>query len=307
MSNSFDNPPGYSSYLDHPRLQSLFDATPSRSWRLRTRTLPLDRKPLVMGILNVTPDSFSDGGRYADTASAVDHALQLIVEGADLLDIGGESTRPYSEPVDEKTELSRVLPVIESLRSQCEIPISIDTSKARVAKEAVAAGAEIINDVSGLLRDPRMLSVAVETAAAVCVMHMQGTPQTMQDDPTYADVVGDIHEYLRQRRVELIAAGIAEDRICLDPGIGFGKTHEHNLALMANCYRFHELSSPVLVGHSRKGFLGKLIGDKQADRQYVTIGAGLALVTQRVQIIRVHDVRAMCHAISGFLSCLANI
>jgi dihydropteroate synthase len=253
-----------------------------------------------MGIVNVTPDSFSDGGRFVDADAAVAHALQLVADGVELLDIGGESTRPYATPIDAEEELRRVMPVIERLASQVSVPISIDTSKATVAAEAVKAGAEIINDVTGLEGDSRMLRVAAEKGAGVCAMHMQGTPQTMQDDPKYADVVAEIYEYLRQRRDSLISAGIAQEQICLDPGIGFGKTHEHNIELMANCGSFHALGCPLLVGHSRKGFLGKLIGDKQADRTHATVGAALALAVQGVQIVRVHDVRPVREALAAF-------
>jgi dihydropteroate synthase len=256
-----------------------------------------------MGIVNVTPDSFSDGGRFIDANAAVDHALQLVADGADILDIGGESTRPYSEPVDCDEELRRVLPVVERLAREVDVPISVDTSKASVAQAAVAAGAEIINDVTGLCGDPGMLQTAVESSAGVCAMHMQGTPQTMQDDPKYGDVVAEIAAYLGERRDALLAAGVEADRICLDPGIGFGKTHEHNITLMANCRTFHSLGCPLLVGHSRKGFLGKLIGDKEADRTNATVGAALSLAVQGVQIVRVHDVRAVREALTAFEAC----
>jgi dihydropteroate synthase len=272
----------------------------AQRWKLRSRALEFPRRPLVMGIVNVTPDSFSDGGQYFDSNNAVGHALQLVADGADLLDIGGESTRPYSATVATDEELRRVLPVIEKLARQVQIPISIDTSKAVVARAALEAGAEIINDVTGLAGDPAMINVALDTNAGVCAMHMQGTPQTMQDNPTYSDVVADIHDYLRQRRDALTAAGIALERICLDPGIGFGKTHEHNITLMQHCYEFHSLGCPLLVGHSRKGFLGKLIGDKEADRTHATVGAAIGLAVQGVQIVRVHDVRPVREAILAF-------
>jgi dihydropteroate synthase len=253
-----------------------------------------------MGIVNVTPDSFSDGGQFLKAEAAVTHALQLVEDGADFLDIGGESTRPYSTPIDSNEELRRVMPVIERLAPQVRVPISIDTSKAAVARAAVEAGAEIINDVTGLEGDPDMIRVAVETGAAVCAMHMQGSPQTMQDNPTYDDVVAEILAYWRERRDALIAAGIEPERICLDPGIGFGKTHEHNITLMANCRVLHSLGCPLLVGHSRKGFLGQLIGDKQADRTHATVGAALGLAVQGVQIVRVHDVRPVREALIAF-------
>jgi len=270
----------------------------AHSWRLRTQRLTFGTRPLVMGIVNVTPDSFSDGGKFLASEAAIEQGLKLVSGGADILDIGGESTRPYSTPVDPQEELRRVIPVVQALSEQTDTPISIDTSKAGVAAEAVAAGAEIINDVTGVEGDPGMAAVAVQSGAGVCAMHMKGTPQTMQDDPTYDDVVEEIFQYLRQRRDALLAAGIERERICLDPGIGFGKTHQHNLTLLAACSRYHDLGFPLLVGPSRKAFIGKLLGDKEADRTAGTIGVGLALARQGVQIIRVHDVLEMKQALT---------
>jgi dihydropteroate synthase len=272
-------------------------------WRLRTRELIFGHRPLLMGIVNVTPDSFSDGGKYFDPGRAIEHANALLADGADLLDIGGESTRPYADPVDEREELRRVMPVIEALAQVPKAILSIDTSKAAVAREAIAAGAEIVNDITGLVGDPHMLDVARSSKAGVCAMHMQGDPQTMQNDPRYDDVVEDIFAYLAARRDALITAGIDRDRICLDPGIGFGKTHQHNLTLAAHAARFHELGAPLLVGHSRKGFIGKVLGDKQADRAFGSVGAALALAAQGVQILRVHDVRAVREALLLFEAC----
>ena len=207
------------------------DRFPHRAnrWRLRTTELLLPARPLVMGIVNVTPDSFSDGGQFPDPAAAIGHGLKLAAAGADLLDIGGESTRPNSEPVPADEELRRVLGVVEALARQAGRPMSIDTSKAVVAAAAIEAGAEIINDVTALTGDSRMPEIARQTGAAVVAMHMQGTPQTMQINPRYDDVVAEVLEYLRVRRDDLVAAGIAPERIALDPGIGFGKTHAHNL------------------------------------------------------------------------------
>jgi dihydropteroate synthase len=242
-----------------------------------------------MGILNVTPDSFSDGGAFYSATDAIEEAVRLTEAGADILDIGGESTQPYSQAVDAGEELRRVLPVIEALGPNWPVPISIDTSKAEVAWAAVQAGAEIINDVTALEGDARMIGVARETRAAVCAMHMQGTPQTMQVQPAYDDVVAEILERLRLRRDALTAAGIAIERIALDPGIGFGKTHQHNLTLLANCHRFLELGCPLVVGHSRKGFIGKVLGNKAADRTAGGVGVSLALAGQGVQVLRVHD------------------
>jgi dihydropteroate synthase len=253
-----------------------------------------------MGIVNVTPDSFSDGGRYFDPQAAIEHGLQLVAEGADLLDIGGESTRPYATPVDADEELRRVMPVVAALCEQVAVPISIDTSKANVADEALAAGVEIINDVTGFQADPALTDLVVESGAGVCVMHMQGNPQTMQDQPTYDNVVREVFRYLAGRRDALRRAGVAAGRICLDPGIGFGKTYQHNMELLARCGTFHDLGCPVLVGHSRKGFLSKILNDPQANRTAVTIGVALALGRQGIQLIRVHDVGAVREALIGF-------
>ena len=265
-------------------------SSPSQRWALRTQTLEFGSLPTIMGIVNVTPDSFSDGGQFHDPQVAVRHALQLVADGAGILDIGGESTRPYSDPVGVQEELDRVIPVVEQLSLQTDVPISIDTSKAAVAAAAVAAGAQIINDVTGLEGDPDMLQVARETGAGVCAMHMQGTPQTMQDNPTYEDVVAEIFGYLKCRRDALIEAGLDSAKICLDPGIGFGKTHEHNLQLLKSCRDFHDLGCPLLVGHSRKGFIAHVLDDRECERMSGTVGAALGLASQGVQVIRVHDV-----------------
>lgn len=269
------------------------------SWKLRTRTIEFGRLPSLMAILNVTPDSFSDGGRYYDPDAAVEQALRMVELGADLLDVGGESTRPYSLPVDADEELRRVVPVIERLSRQTSTPISVDTSKASVARAALDAGAEIINDVTGF-ESSALLLAAVQSQAGVCVMHMQGTPQTMQDCPHYENVVDEIHQYLGARRRELISAGIEPARICLDPGLGFGKTHQHNLTLAAHCHGLHELGSPILVGHSRKGFIGKVLGDPQADRTAGTVGVALSLAVQGVQVLRVHDIQPVRDALRLF-------
>jgi dihydropteroate synthase len=256
--------------------------------------------PHLMGIVNVTPDSFSDGGRFLDARAAADHALRLVDEGAHILDVGGQSTRPYSTPVDVEEELRRVMPVVEAVRKRTPTPISIDTSKARVAREAVDAGAGIINDVTGFESDPAMLEVALKAGAGVCVMHMRGTPQNMQDDPHYEDVVGEVFQYLRRRRDALVSSGIEPDRIALDPGIGFGKKTRHNLELLRSAWRFHELGCTVLVGHSRKGFIGKVLGDPEADRTSGTVGVALALAQQGVQVLRVHDVAPVRQALLLF-------
>lgn len=251
--------------------------------------------PLLMGIVNVTPDSFSDGGHCFDADAAVEHGLRLAAEGADILDIGGESTRPFSQPVDVQEELRRVTPVVGELARRTPLPISIDTRKAIVARHAIRAGAELINDITGLEGDPDMLPLAVESGCGVCAMHMRGTPQTMQENPVYADVLADVTEYLRQRRDRLMAAGIAQDRIALDPGIGFGKTTEHNLQLLANVRQLHALGCSVLVGHSRKRFLGE-------HRELGTVSVALSLALQGVQVIRVHDVAAVRQSLLLFQS-----
>jgi dihydropteroate synthase len=265
--------------------------------------LEFGARPLIMGILNATPDSFSDGGKFDRYESACDHGRAMAAAGADLIDIGGESTRPYSTPIAIDEELRRTIEVVRTLSTELAIPISIDTSKSAVAASAVEAGAEIINDVTGMEGDPRMVEVAVASGAGLCVMHMQGTPQTMQDAPRYEGVVDDIQAYLAERVKRLTAAGVSAESICLDPGIGFGKTHQHNLTLMANAWRFHSLGHPLLFGHSRKGFIGKVLGDSKRGRTSATVGASLALARQGVQVIRVHDVAATREALALFADC----
>ena len=270
-------------------------------WRLRTRELRFERLPRLMGIVNVTPDSFSDGGKFFSPQAAIERGLRLLADGADILDIGGESTRPYSQGVGAVEELDRVAPVIEGILAAAPRAIlSIDTSKSAVARAAADAGVEILNDVTGLEGDAAMPEVAVEYGLGVCAMHMRGTPQTMQDDPEYGDVVGEIRTYLQQRRDALLAAGVQRERICLDPGIGFGKTHEHNWTLLSHAAAFHEIGCPLLVGHSRKGFLGNLLGDKTVDRDGATAGAAAALATQGVQVLRVHNVRLVREVLMGW-------
>jgi len=269
-------------------------------WRLRTQTLELPQRPLLAGIVNVTPDSFSDGGKFLDVDAAVAHALTLLADGADLVDVGGESTRPGATPVPSAVEMERVLPVIRRLVDETDVPISIDTRKAAVARAAIDAGAEIINDVTGFEGDPAMIGVAVESAAGLCVMHMQGTPETMQVNPTYGDVVAEVRCHLKERRDALIAAGVSKESICVDPGLGFGKTYEHNLTLVENCHSLHALGCPLLVGPSRKSFLGKLLGDDRADRTQAMVGVSLGLAAQGVQVLRVHDVRQVREALLAF-------
>jgi dihydropteroate synthase len=274
----------------------------ARHWQLRTRRLEFGRLPLLMGIVNVTPDSFYDGGKYYDPKAAIEHALQLVAEGADILDIGGESTRPYATPVPVAEELRRVIPVITELAPKVNIPISVDTSKAEVAREAIAAGAEVVNDVTALRGDPEMLPVVAGSGAAVCLMHMQGTPQTMQDAPFYKDVLTEVGNFLAEVRNGAVAGGVSPDRIALDPGIGFGKRLEHNLALLRGIEEFHRLGCPLLVGPSRKRFIGELAGNMEADRLPGTVATVLFLAAKGVQIIRVHDVGAIRRALEVFAS-----
>jgi dihydropteroate synthase len=285
----------------HPS-PTLADLPRAPRWAIRGQTLDLRGLPRLMGIINVTPDSFSDGGRYLDPSRAVEHGLELVAAGADLLDVGGESTRPGSAPVDAAEELRRVIGVVERLVTQTAVPISVDTSKALVAREAIAAGARIVNDITALTGDPQMIEVAAETGCGVVAMHMRGTPQTMQQAPAYTELVREVFEYLQARRDQILAAGIPGERIALDPGIGFGKTTEHNLTLLQSAWRLHELGCPVLIGPSRKRFIGQLLGDLAADRTAGTIGICLAMARQGVQILRVHDVAPVRQALTLYTS-----
>ena len=277
--------------------------TPRPAWRLRDRGLAAEGVPSVMGIVNVTPDSFSDGGRWLDPERAIDHALRLAAEGAAILDVGGESTRPGADSVDADEELRRVLPVIRALSRRSEAAVSIDTSKASVARAAIDAGADIVNDVTGLEGDPEMVGVVAGAGVSVCVMHMRGTPRTMQANPEYRDVVSEVKRYLAERVESLASAGIDRERICVDPGIGFGKTTRHNLELLRRIDELHEIGCPLLVGHSRKRFLGELLGDAGIDRDAATVGVSLAMASRGVQVLRVHEVRSNVDALTAFVSC----
>jgi dihydropteroate synthase len=260
-------------------------------WRCRDRELALGERTLVMGIVNVTPDSFSDGGMFDDAESAVKHGLQLLQEGADVLDVGGESTRPGSEPVGEDEELARVLPVVEGLRREApEALLSVDTRKATVAGEALAAGADVVNDI-GAGADVDMFGVVASTGVGMVLMHMQGEPKTMQSEPRYEDVVGEVRSFLAARLDSAVAAGIGRDRLCIDPGIGFGKNLEHNLALLRSMGSFRELGVPVLVGVSRKRFVGELSrADDPTQRLEGSMAAAVWCASQGVDMVRVHDV-----------------
>jgi dihydropteroate synthase len=256
------------------------------------------RAPAVMGIVNVTPDSFSDGGDFLDPDAAVAHALTLAAEGADLLDIGGESTRPGSDPVSADEELRRVIPVIERLSAATDVPISVDTMKAAVAEAAVAAGASFVNDVTALRHDPRMAGVVARSGAALCLMHMLGEPKTMQRDPRYGDVVADVAGFLRERVEHAVACGVDRERISVDPGIGFGKTLEHNLALIRRFDELEVAGCPVLVGVSRKRFLGAITGADEHARGPATLAACLALARRGAWMLRVHEVAPVRQALA---------
>jgi len=260
-------------------------------WRSRDRELPLGERTLVIGIVNVTPDSFSDGGMFDDAEAAVKHGVQLLEEGADVLDVGGESTRPGSDPVSVEEELERDLPVIEGLRREApETILSVDTRKAAVAREALAAGADVVNDI-GAGTDPDMFGVVASVRAGMILMHMRGEPKTMQTDPYYDDVVTEVRGFLTERLEAAVAAGIGRDRLCIDPGIGFGKNLEHNLALLRSIGSFRELGVPVLVGVSRKRFIGELSGaEDPASRLEGSVAAAVWCASQGVEMVRVHDV-----------------
>jgi dihydropteroate synthase len=259
--------------------------------RVGDRVLPTSRRCLVMGVVNVTPDSFSDGGRYLDPAAAVAHGLALVADGADLLDVGGESTRPGATDVPGAVELERVLPVVEQLARTAEVPVSIDTRKAAVAAAALAAGATMVNDVSAGRHDPDLLGVAADAKVPLVLMHMLGTPATMQDDPRYDDVVDDVRAFLEERVEFAVREGVREERIMVDPGIGFGKTLEHNLELLRRLDRIATIGLPVVIGTSRKSFLGRLTGREDPhDRVAATVATTVLALERGASVFRVHDV-----------------
>jgi dihydropteroate synthase len=266
-------------------------------WLIRGKAYHPHSKGMVMGIVNVTPDSFSDGGRFRDAGRAVEHALALVAEGAEILDIGGESTRPGAEPVDEAEELRRVLPVIRGVRSQTKVLISIDTMKAAVARAALDAGADILNDVSGLRGDAAMQRLMADSDAGIVVMHMLGEPRTMQEDPHYDDVVKEVHHWFAQRLAILQDAGISPERVVLDPGFGFGKTLEHNVALLRSLPELTVNDRPLMVGVSRKSMIAKLLGSaSMEDRFWPTVALTAHVRDRGVGIVRVHDVKANVEA-----------
>ncbi len=263
------------------------------TWHLRDRILSFDRRPLVMAIVNVTPDSFSDGGRHAAPGAALAHGLELVRQGADILDVGGESTRPGARPISLEEELRRVVPVVERLAKQTSVPLSIDTSKAEVARAALAGGASIVNDVTALTGDPKMAEVVKAGNAGVVLMHMKGTPATMQQDPRYEDVIEEIGKFFEERLQAASSAGIAKDKVALDPGIGFGKTSEHNLEILARLGEFQRFGRPVCLGVSRKGFVGRLLNNRPVERRLAGSLAAVCYAMARgsIQIVRVHDVQ----------------
>jgi len=268
----------------------------------RRMSAPLEQRfprPSVMGVVNVTPDSFSDGGVNFDPEEAAASARRMLAEGAAIVDVGGESTRPGAEAVSADEELRRVVPVLETLEG--EVPVSIDTSKAGVARRALELGAELVNDVTALRGDPELAGVVADSGAYLCLMHMQGEPRTMQLEPRYDDVVSEVAAFLEQRLSAAVAAGISEDRVCLDPGIGFGKTVEHNFELIRRLGELTALGRPVVVGVSRKSSLGKLLGDPDAKTGSVaaSVGAAVAAYERGATILRVHDVREHVEALTA--------
>jgi dihydropteroate synthase len=277
-------------------------ATPideTRRWVFRDRELRFGELPLLMGIVNVTPDSFSDGGAFLAPQAAVDHALRLVDDGADIIDIGGESTRPGSDPVRLDDELQRVIPVIERLAPKTSVAISVDTTKSEVARQALGAGASIVNDISALGMDRRMIRVCAEAGAGVVCMHMQGLPATMQDNPHYDDVLSEITQFLKWRVESLAEQGIPAQRVVIDPGIGFGKTAQHNVEILSHIGRFREIGRPILIGHSRKRFLKALLG-RTVEPDGGGLGVSIALAMQGVEILRVHDVRETRNALEAW-------
>ena len=263
-----------------------------RLWKIRERVFDLSRQGLIIGVLNVTPDSFSDGGKFFAAEEAIEHGVKMAVDGADIIDVGGESTRPGAEAVAAEEELRRVIPVIQSLRAKINVPISIDTSKSQVARAAIDAGASIVNDVTGGQGDKEMLPLIAETRSALIIMHMQGTPKTMQVQPRYEDVVSEIAEFFRQQYARAIGSNIDPMAIAFDPGIGFGKTLQHNVELLAQLERLRAHDRPLVVGVSRKSFLGKLIGSRNmSDRVVPAVTLTAVLRARGADVFRVHDVK----------------
>jgi dihydropteroate synthase len=266
-------------------------------FRARQFEFAFPRPALVMGVINVTPDSFSDGGQFLDASAATAHALKLVAQGAEILDIGGESTRPGAEPVSETEELRRVLPVIKQLAGRVNIPLSIDTMKPAVARAALAAGASIVNDVAAHREDDEMWRGVAEFRAGYVCMHAQGMPPTMQENPVYGDVVREVGDFFQERLGRLNATGVAADQVVLDVGIGFGKTPEHNLQLLANLRSFTTMARPLLIGVSRKSFIGKLLGAGLSERLPASLACTCLAIESGAQIIRAHDVAETAQAV----------
>ncbi len=268
-------------------------ANPARTWRFGGRTLDFSRRPGIMGILNVTPDSFSDGSRYLSVDHAVERALEMEAQGADIIDVGGESTRPNAPPVGKEEELDRVIPIIERLRGKLTIPVSVDTYKAAVAREAIAAGAEIVNDISAMTFDDGMADVVAATNAGLVLMHSRGRPLDMQKNTAYASLIGEITAFFHTVLERAVTAGMAEERIVIDPGIGFGKSVAGNLEIVRRLAEFTSLGRPILVGPSRKSFIGTTLGRGTGERVHGTEAVVAVAVANGASILRVHDVREM--------------
>jgi dihydropteroate synthase len=263
-----------------------------RIWKIGERVFNVSRQGLIMGVLNVTPDSFSDGGNFFAPEEAIERGVKMALEGADIIDIGGESTRPGAEPIAVAEELRRVIPVIEKLRAKIDVPISIDSSKAEVARAAIQAGASIVNDITGGRGDEGMLPLIAETNSALIIMHMQGTPRTMQNQPRYSDVVSEIADFFRQQYARAIGYNIDPMAIAFDPGIGFGKTLDHNLEVLAQLERLRTHDRPIVVGVSRKSFLGKLVNSREIEHRLAPAVALTSLLRARgADVFRVHDVK----------------
>lgn len=264
----------------------------NRMWKIGDRLVDFSKRGMIMGVLNVTPDSFSDGNEFFECSAAVEHGVQMEMDGADILDVGGESTRPGAEPVSVDEELRRVIPVIEKLRAKVSVPISIDTSKSEVAGAALDAGATVINDVTAGRGDKEMFSLAATGKTAMVLMHMQGEPRTMQKNPRYGDVVQEVADFFRQQYARALECGVDPMTLAFDPGIGFGKTLEHNLSLLRNLEQLRVHDRPLAVGVSRKSFLGKLAGsDEMSDRLAPTVALTAILRARGADIVRVHDVK----------------
>jgi dihydropteroate synthase len=278
------------------KINTLLDNYLRSDYKIKCRgtVLDLNARTHIMGILNVTPDSFSDGGRYADAHRAVDRAREMAAQGADIIDIGGESTRPGARPLSEDEELARIIPVIRQLAGELSTPLSVDTYKSRVAEKALAAGASIVNDISGLRFSPDMAKVAADHGAVVVIMHIKGTPRDMQKNPVYADVVAEVAQYLEEGVATAVSAGVDRERVLIDPGIGFGKTLGHNLTLLERLGEFRAIGRPILLGTSRKKFIGTVLDAPEPELRLEGTAATVALGIERgARIVRVHDVAQM--------------